>query len=70
MDKNEKLAVFAEKLEEAVIETVKKGFMTKDLALCVSGNKPVKRSDYQSTDEFMLKVSETFKNKLQPQAKL
>jgi isocitrate dehydrogenase len=64
------LAVFSKRLEEAVIETVKKGFMTKDLALCVSGNKPVKRSDYQSTDEFMKKVSETFKNKMQNHAKL
>ena len=41
--------------------------MTKDLALCVSGGKPVQRSQYQSTDEFMNKVSDNFKMKLQTQ---
>merc|ERR1711934_91538 len=35
LDKNHDLAVFCHKLEKAVIDTVKSGFMTKDLALCV-----------------------------------
>ena len=48
LDKNTELAVFSQKLEESVIETVRAGFMTKDLALCVNNNKPVKRNQYQS----------------------
>ena len=39
--------------------------MTKDLALCVSGGKPVERKQYCSTNEFMLKVSNAFKKKMQ-----
>lgn len=50
LDNNGKLAAFSTLLEEAVIDTIKKGSMTKDLALCVSGGKDVKRSQYESTD--------------------
>ena len=64
LDNNGQLAVFCEKLEESVIETVKNGHMTKDLALCVSLGKSVDRSKYLSTDQFMEKVSQNFKNKL------
>lgn len=53
LDKNAKLAVFCELLEESVINTVKKGYMTKDLALCVSGGKAVTRKQYSTTEEFM-----------------
>ena len=38
--------------------------MTKDLALCVSGGKPVGRSAYMTTNDFMVKISETFRAKL------
>jgi hypothetical protein len=48
---------------------VKSGFMTKDLALCVSHGKPVDKSKYQTTDEFMNKVSENFRASLQSQVK-
>lgn len=34
--------------------------MTKDLAMCISEGKPVKRSAYCTTQEFMERVSETF----------
>ena len=37
-DSNQELQKFAEKLEESVIICVEKGFMTKDLAICVSNN--------------------------------
>lgn len=70
LDGNGKLAAFCQKLEESVIETVKMGHMTKDLALCVSYNKPVARSQYLSTDQFMEKVSQTFKNKLDNSARM
>ena len=65
LDKNAALADFCTKLEAAVIDTVRNGKMTKDLALCVSGGKAVARSAYLSTDEFMDAVSTTFKSKLQ-----
>ena len=41
LDKNGPLMVYCDKLEEAVIATVRAGHMTKDLALCVSGGKSV-----------------------------
>ena len=64
LDTNGRLAAFCTALEESVIDTIKKGYMTKDLALCVSGGKPVQRSQYQSTDEFMAKVADNFRLRL------
>lgn len=58
LDKNEALHQFCEKLEEAVIGTIKSGVMTKDLALCVKGNTDVVRADYYNTEEFMAKIKE------------
>ena len=57
LDNNAKLLNFCERLEEAVLDTVRAGFMTKDLALCRSGGKSVERSAYLSTDEFMNKIA-------------
>ncbi|MFN3683376.1 MAG: NADP-dependent isocitrate dehydrogenase [Fimbriimonadaceae bacterium] len=51
-DGNDDLKRFAETLERVCVETVESGKMTKDLALCVHGDK-VQRSDYLSTEEFM-----------------
>lgn len=39
LDNNKPLEDFATKLEETCIETIEAGFMTKDLALCIKGNK-------------------------------
>jgi isocitrate dehydrogenase len=41
LDNNAALTKFAAALEEACIETVESGKMTKDLALCVHGSKYV-----------------------------
>jgi isocitrate dehydrogenase len=41
LDNNTALAKFATALEEACVETVESGKMTKDLALCVHGSKCV-----------------------------
>ena len=62
LDDNKELADFCEKLEKAVIDTIRKGAMTKDLALCVKGDDKVKRSDYYSTEEFMSKIKENFES--------
>lgn len=64
LDNNGALLNFCETLERAVIETVEKGFMTKDLAMCISEGKEVPRSKYCSTEEFMKKCEETLKAKL------
>ena len=65
LDKNGELLAFTQSLEDAVIDTVRKGFMTKDLALCVSGGKAVDKSKYLTTDEFMNKISDNFRMRLQ-----
>lgn len=70
LDNNGPLQHFCETLEAAVIETVEKGFMTKDLALCISEGKEVDRSKYCTTEEFMKKCQETLNSKLNQQAKL
>lgn len=64
LDKNEKLADFCKKLEASVIETIENGSMTKDLALCISEGKPVARSAYRSTQEFMGDIQARFHAKL------
>ncbi len=64
LDNNGALLNFCETLERAVIETVEKGFMTKDLAMCISEGKEVPRSKYCSTEEFMKRCEETLKASL------
>lgn len=70
LDNNGPLKHFCETLERAVILTVERGFMTKDLALCVSEGKEVPRNKYQSTEEFMKKCAEILREELTGRAKL
>jgi len=63
LDKNEQLAKFVEHLEAACIETVEQGFMTKDLAICIHGEK-VKREHYLNTIDFMNKIAENLTKKM------
>ncbi|CAH1716379.1 hypothetical protein AGLY_007182 [Aphis glycines] len=64
LDNNQKLEDFANKLEEVCIETMEAGFMTKDLAICIKGMNGVQRSDYLNTFEFLDKLAENLKLKL------
>lgn len=65
LDNNEQLKLFAQSLEEATIETVENGCMTKDLAICVKGNaKLVTEKDYYTTEDFMDKLAETVETKI------
>jgi isocitrate dehydrogenase len=64
LDKNAQLADFCNKLETSVIETIESGSMTKDLAMCISEGKPVPRSAYRSTQEFMGDIQARFHTKL------
>lgn len=58
LDSNEALAKFSTALEEACIETIEGGTMTKDLAICIKGMANVTRADYVNTFEFIEKVAE------------
>lgn len=51
-------------LERSVIETVEKGFMTKDLAICVYDTNDVPRNKYCTTIEFIKKVAEHLRSNL------
>ncbi|KAK5644448.1 hypothetical protein RI129_005748 [Pyrocoelia pectoralis] len=64
LDSNAALKKFAETLEAVCIETIESGFMTKDLAICIKGMNGVTRSDYMETFEFMDKLAENLRNKL------
>lgn len=61
-DNNQPLVDFANKLEEACIQTVESGFMTKDLAACI--HTTPERKHYLTTTEFIDKVDEVLKTKL------
>lgn len=63
LDENKELAEFSTKLEEACIETIESGIMTKDLALCIHGNK-MKDEDWQETFQFLDSIQATLKKKL------
>jgi isocitrate dehydrogenase len=52
LDNNAELAAFCSTLEKVCIDTVESGKMTKDLALCIHGEK-MKESDYMYTEEFI-----------------
>jgi isocitrate dehydrogenase len=53
LDNNQDLIDFCLKLEEVCVETVEKGIMTKDLAVCVYGNKVNHGEHYVYTEEFL-----------------
>ena len=58
------MAKFCTALEEAVIEAVEAGHMTKDLAMLATGSWDVKEGrDYLVTEEFMDKIDEKFRAK-------
>jgi len=63
LDNNDELAKFSKALEDVCVETVMKGHMTKDLAICIHGNN-VKREQYMNTLEFMDKLAEGLKAKI------
>jgi len=56
---------FAELLERSVIETVEKGFMTKDLAMIVHGTSKLQKNQYCETVEFIKKVRQVYEHNVQ-----
>ena len=65
LDNNAPLKNFAETLEASCIETIEKGIMTKDLAICIKGMANVVREDYVNTFEFLDHVADMLRQKLQ-----
>jgi isocitrate dehydrogenase len=64
LDGNQPLIDFANALEAVCIETVESGKMTKDLAVCIHGNKVNHGEHYQYTEEFLDAIDQNLKKKL------
>lgn len=64
LDNNQALIDFCHALEQVCIETVESGKMTKDLAVCIHGNKVSHGEHYLYTEEFLAALDENLKAKL------
>lgn len=63
LDNNQALIDFAKTLESVCVDTVEKGMMTKDLALCIHGTE-MKPEHYLNTEEFLEALNKGLKNRL------
>ena len=64
LDGNQALIDFADALEAVCIETVESSKMTKDLAVCIHGNKVNHGEHYLYTEEFLDAIDENLRKKL------
>lgn len=64
LDGNQELIDFCNALEQVCIETVESGKMTKDLAVCVHGNKVSHGEHYLYTEEFLDAIDANLQTKL------
>ncbi len=64
LDSNQDLIKFADALEAVCIETVEEGKMTKDLAVCMHGNKVNHGEHYLYTEEFLDAIDANLKKKM------
>jgi isocitrate dehydrogenase len=64
LDGNQPLIDFANALEAVCIETVESGKMTKDLAVCIHGNKVSHGDHFLYTEEFLEAIDQNLKKKL------
>ena len=64
LDKNQQLIDFCQALEQVCIETVESGKMTKDLAVCIHGNKVSHGEHYLYTEEFLAAIDDNLKARL------
>ncbi|HWY13143.1 MAG TPA: isocitrate dehydrogenase (NADP(+)) [Bacteroidia bacterium] len=64
LDGNKELMNFAQVLEHVCVEVVESGKMTKDLAVCVHGNKVEHGKHYLYTEEFLNELDSALKKKL------
>ena len=63
LDNNQELINFCQALEQVCIETVESGKMTKDLAVCIHGNK-VTKDQYLNTENFLAAIYQNLQAKL------
>ena len=61
LDGNAELINFCQTLERVCVETVESGKMTKDLAVCIHGNKVNHGEHYLYTEEFLAALDENLK---------
>lgn len=59
LDENAALVKWADTLEKVCVDTIESGFMTKDLAVCIHGNK-LPEGSYMGTDVFLDKIASNF----------
>lgn len=64
LDGNKELMNFCQTLEKVCVETVESGKMTKDLAVCMHGNKVSHGEHYLYTEEFLDAIDANLKAKL------
>ncbi len=64
LDGNRDLIRFCETLEQVCVETVESGKMTKDLAVCIHGNKVTAGKDYLNTEDFLDAIDSNLKKKI------
>jgi isocitrate dehydrogenase len=64
LDNNQELINFCQTLEKVCVETVESGKMTKDLAVCIYGNKVNHGEHYLYTEEFLTALDNNLKAKL------
>ncbi|MDP3929459.1 MAG: isocitrate dehydrogenase (NADP(+)) [Bacteroidota bacterium] len=64
LDNNQELIDFCTALEEVCVATVESGKMTKDLAVCIHGNKVKHGEHYLNTEEFLNALDESLKARL------
>lgn len=65
LDGNDALHKFTVALEDAIVETIRSGKMTKDLAICVHNTNNVKRDQFLTSGEFLDAVNDALKKKLE-----
>ena len=64
LDNNQALIDFANALEAVCIEVVEEGLMTKDLAVCIHGNKVEHGKHYLHTEEFLDAIDQKLQKKI------
>lgn len=64
LDNNKELINFCHALEQVCVETVESGKMTKDLAICIYGNKVTLGKHYLNTEDFLSALDTNLKLKL------
>jgi isocitrate dehydrogenase len=64
LDNNQDLIKFVDALEAVCIETVEEGKMTKDLAVCIHGNKVSHGEHFLYTEEFLDAIDANLKKKM------